>query len=317
MSFEQAYEEWKIYATRRHKKQCFETLNQNFNKHVLPYFKDTDILKLTIKDVINWQNNITDLNYSNNYNKNLFSCFKSFLDYCVLNEYISINYLDVIGSFKKKYEPKTHDIYNYFEYMSFRKGLTDLVYKYFFDILFFYGLRSGEAMALRFSDLHGRQLHVGATMHRRGKREIDNPKTPKSNRTILLNFTMLFKLFVLKCVYMKKYGSDLDFFIFGGKTPLSPTTIKRHKHKACINRGIREITTHEFRHSCATRLIKKGMPMDKVSKLLGHSSIAITMDIYVHNEKRDWLSLLSKLDFFQTLNQNFKKILTSIITHFV
>lgn len=164
MSFEQAYEKWKIYATRRHKKQCFETLNQNFNKHVLPYFENTDILK---------------------------------------------------------------------------------------------------------------------------------------------------------CAYIKKYGSDLDFFIFGGKTPLSPTTIKRHKHKACTNRGIREITTHEFRHSCATRLIKKGMSMDKVSKLLGHSSIAITMDIYVHNEKRDWLSLLSKLDFFQTLNQNFKKILTSIITHFV
>lgn len=319
MNFNEVYLEWKIYAAKRHKKQCFETLNQNFNKHVLPYFKDIDIYDLKIKDVINWQNIITDLNYSNNYNKNLYCCFKSFLDYCVLNNYVSINYLDIIGSFKKKFEPKIYDIYNYFEFNSFRKGIDSIVYKYFFDLLFYYGLRSGEAMALKFSDLKGNLLHVGSSIHRRGNREIDSPKTTNSDRYLHLNIIMIFKLFVLKCFYVKKYGSsDYDYFVFGGKSPLSPTSINRHKHNACINRNIREITVHEFRHSCATRLFNLGYSVNRVSKLLGHSSISITMDIYVHcKEKRDLFSLLSKSDFFQTLNQNFKKILSSIITRFV
>ena len=38
--------------------------------------------------------------------------------------------------------------------------------------------------------------------------------------------------------------------------------------------------------------------IDKVSKYLGHSSVAITLDVYVHNEKREWRSLSSKIDFF-------------------
>lgn len=39
MRFEDAYEDFKIYASKRHKKQGFETLSRNFNLHILPYFK--------------------------------------------------------------------------------------------------------------------------------------------------------------------------------------------------------------------------------------------------------------------------------------
>ncbi len=57
--------------------------------------------------------------------------------------------------------------------------------------------------------------------------------------------------------------------------------------------------------------------IDKVSKYLGHSSVAITLDVYVHNKKREWRSLSSKIDFLNTITQNFKKIIQSIITHFI
>lgn len=316
MGFIEAYEEWKIYASRRHKKQCLDTLTQNFNKHVLPYFIEKDIQDLTIQDVIFWQNSIIDMNYSNNYNKNLYCCFNSFLDYCVLNSYINSNYLKIVGSFKKKFEHKEYNIYNYFEFKKFRKGLNNIVYRYFFDFLFFYGTRSGEAMALKFSDLSNKRLYVGSSMRRRGKREIDSPKTSNSERILYLKPIMRFKLFILKCYYIKIYGdSGYDYFIFGGKTPLSPTSIKRHKHNACINRNMREITTHEFRHSFATRMIKLHVPVYKVSRMLGHSSIAITMDIYVHNKKRE--ININSINSSNTLTQNFNKALQSIITHFV
>lgn len=317
MSFIEAYKEWEIYASSRHKKQGFETLRQNFKKNVLSYFKGVNIQNISVKEVIAWQNNIYEKGFSNNYNKNIYSAFNSFLNYCVLNSYIETNYLSVVGTFNKKVEYKYYKIYNYFEFKKFRKGVKDRIYRYFFDLLYFYGLRSGEAMALKFTDLQGKKLHVGHSIQRCGKREIDSPKTANSNRILNLDIIMRFKLFILKCFYVKNFGESFDYFIFGGAKPLSATTIKRKKHEACVNRRIKEIKIHEFRHSCATRWIRKKIPMERVSKMLGHSSIAITMDIYVHNEKKEVFSLFPKIDFFETLRQNFKKILQSIITQIV
>jgi len=319
MSFREAYEEYKIYAQKRHKKQCFETITQNFNKHVLSYFENMNLENLNVKNIIAWQNNIIEKDFKNNYNKNIYNAFHSFLDFCVLNSYIQTNFLDVIGTFPKKLEFNEYDTYTLLDYFKFRKGMyKNRIYRYFFDFLYFYGSRSGEAMALKFKDLKNNQLYLGHSIHRRGNREIDTPKTKNSYRTLKIKSVMLFEFFILKCYYSKMYGefSD-DYFIFGGKNPLSPTSIKRHKHYACVNRSIREIKTHEFRHSYATRMIRKGVPIEKVSKSLGHSSISITLDIYVHHEKKEKISLFLKYNFFKTITQNFKKLLQSIITPLV
>lgn len=317
MLFENAYNEWKIYVARRHKKQGLDTLIQNFNKHILPYFKNKYIENLTIQDFISWQNSIIDFNFSNNYNRNIYQSFNSFVKYCLLNSYLKVNYLLQIGSFNKKIEFKEYNIYTKKDFKKFRKGLTNIIYKYFFDLLFYYGLRSGEAMALKLSNLRGKNLFIGSSMVRRGNREILSAKTKNSNRFLKLSFIMRFKLLVLKCMYVKKYCDEgYDYFIFGGKKPLSPTSITRYKHNACKKMNIFEITTHEFRHSYATREIKKGLSVDILSKRLGHSSVSITYDIYVHQEKRT-LKVLSSNDFFNTLIQNLKKILLFIITRFI
>ena len=309
MSFEQAYEEFKIYAKSRHKKQYFDTITQNFKLYVLPYFLNKNLEDLSVKDIVSWQDFILKHNFSNNYNKNLYCAFNSFLKYCVLNCYVSTNYLSLVGSFKKKIECKEHCTYSYIEYKLFRKGIKNIVYKFFFDFLFFYGARSGEAMALKFSDLNNSFVHLGTSIQRGGKRLLDSPKTIKSNRYIKINFIMKFRIFILRCYYIKIYGVfSNDYFIFGGQKPLSPTSIKRYKHAACVNRGLKEITIHEFRHSCATRIF---------IKLLGHSSISITLDIYTHVEKKKVKTFFPQLDFFNTITQNFKKILQYIITRIV
>lgn len=318
MLFEDVFEEYKIYASKRHKKQCFDTITQIFKKYILSYFKGREVSSLTIQDIISWEDYIYSKNFSNNYNKNIYCSFNSFMKYCVLCSYISSNLLSVVGCFKKKFEIHDYDVYNLYEFKRFRHGLKNRVYRYFFDFLYSYGTRSGEAMALKFSDLRGKHLHIGSSIQRRGKRAIDTPKTPNFNRFLTLDIVMRLKMFILKCYYIKKYGdSNYDYFIFGGKSPLSPTSIKRYKHSACAKTGIREITVHEFRHSYATRMIKKGVPVEKVSRLLGHSSVSITLDVYVHHEKREASSLSSKFDFLNTITQSFKKILQFIITRYI
>jgi integrase len=46
--------------------------------------------------------------------------------------------------------------------------------------------------------------------------------------------------------------------------------------------GLTEIRFHDLRHTCATLLLTKKVNSKIVSEMLGHSSIAITLDTYSH-----------------------------------
>ena len=315
MTFDKVYEEFLFYATRRHKKQYLDTIEHIFKKHILPYFKNVDINLLVCDDYLKWQDFILNYNYRNNYNSNIYHTFNSFLKFCSL-KYNITNYLAIIGPFPHKTEILNYNVYSIKEYKKFRKGLKNIIYRYFYDLLFYYGLRSGEAMALNFSDIKGNYLHISKNISRRGEREITSVKSDKSNRILKLDFKMKFKFLILKAYYFKKYGSSIDYFVFGGIKPLSPTSCNRYKHNACIEVGIFEIKNHEFRHSYATRMCKK-KDIKEVSSSLGHSSISITYDIYVHKEKRQFNNCQSYNNFLKTFAEPFKNLLLSIITHFV
>lgn len=42
------------------------------------------------------------------------------------------------------------------------------------------------------------------------------------------------------------------------------------------------MTLHSLRHTCGTILLRKGVPIEVISKILGHSKISITYNIYIH-----------------------------------
>ena len=46
--------------------------------------------------------------------------------------------------------------------------------------------------------------------------------------------------------------------------------------------GFRAIRFHDLRHTCASLMLKAGVPLKVVSSILGHSSITITADLYTH-----------------------------------
>lgn len=289
MSFEKAYENFKIYASSRHKKQGFDTIRQNFELHILPYFKNKQLSELKKIDIINWQTKILQKNFSNNFNRSLYYNFSSFMQYCVYCSYLDNNLVLQVEKFKKKYEIKKHRVYTLFQFLKFRFCIKDNIIRNYFTFMYFYGTRPSESMALRFSDLEPRYkyIHINHSIHRHGKREIDTPKNQSSIRTLKLGFFIRFKIWQLKRFYSKKYGNGIDYFIFGGTSPLSPTTIDRRKKLACNKAHLFEITQHEFRHSYATRMIHKKVPIDKVSRDLGHSTVSMTVDVYLHPIKKN------------------------------
>ncbi len=322
MSFREAYEEYFKFVMKRQKKQSFETLLNDFNSRIIPYFeKENDVtIEITEDKIKKWYQEIESHNFSNRYNQKLFYTFKTFLNY-LIPKYLECNYLDEMGNFRKHYELDKHDFYTLKEFNQFISGFDkdDIVYKRFFEFMFFVGTRPSEAMALKFSDLQGNYIKIDKTIHRHGKREFDTPKTYSSVRKILLDKKMVKELLELKLLYEKKYGVTQDYFIFGGLKPLSPTSIDRYKLKACKNACIRPITQHQFRHSHATLLIHKGIVINEVSRRLGHSKVSTTLNIYTHTnfeqEKIVQCTINSlRFNFFDTLLNDFKKII-SILKH--
>lgn len=286
MSFQEAYEEFKIYAEKRHKKQGFITIVQDFNNHILPYFKGINIKDLTKLDVIDWQNKIIDKNFSNKYNAKLYYVFNSFIKYCLLVSLLSENFVKQVGPFPKKIENKQHIVYNIFQFCWFRFHLKDFVVKQYFTFMYCYGSRPSETMALRFIDVKRLRVRIINNLQRKGKREFDTPKNKSSVRCLNISLLCRFRIWLLKRYYLKKHHAfSNDYFIFGGQKPLAPTSVDRLKKQAYNKAKLPPITQHEFRHSYATRKIHHKVPIDKVSRSMGHSKVSTTVDVYLHQEK--------------------------------
>lgn len=320
MNFEEVYNLWKIYAAKQHKKESFGSLTRDFNCKILPYFKDMDIYDLTEKDILRWKDNLMSYGYSKKYLSKIYYVFCIFLDYCCLYHDLEKNYVRQVGNFKLPPKKKNSDYYTLKEFDLFISCFDNLIYKSFFTLMFFTGTRPSEAMALKFTDIKSNYLSINKSIERRGQRNLCTTKNVYSVREVVLCKRVLKCVDELKKYYTIKYGEfSNDYFIFGGTKPLSGTSIDRYKLNACKLANIRPITQHQFRHSYATYLISNGIPINTVSKLLGHSSVDTTARVYIHQdltqEKRVLATLNSKSFSFVSLTRDLKRKI-SILKHF-
>lgn len=276
MLFEEAYNEFLLYVGLRHKKQGSYNISRELKNRILPYFNNFDDLVSKSK-LLDWQNNILSLNFSNSYNKRLLYVFNLFLDFLVSIDCIDCNVLKSIGSFPKKIEKKKFDFYNIDEFNLFINNVDDIVYNVYFKTLFYAGLRPSEAMALNFNDIHKYYIDINKSINRHGNRDIDTPKNQSSIRKVKI------PKFLYKDI-MSLFNGNRELFVFGGVRPLAPTTIDRIKLNACNRANIRVITQHQFRHSHANYLLSKNIPINLISARLGHSSIDTTCKVYLHQD---------------------------------
>lgn len=154
------------------------------------------------------------------------------------------------------------------------------------------GVRIGEAGALQWNDVDFKNnlIHIKHTLIYRkenGKYHytLQSPKTKTSNRYIPLTQKSLqaLKNQQKKC---KEKNSSLVFFT-KNMTPIFRSNIITRIQKEIIginNEGVKfeKITPHTFRHTFATRAIENGMNPKVLQKILGHSTLQMTMDLYCH-----------------------------------
>jgi integrase len=159
------------------------------------------------------------------------------------------------------------------------------------------GLRKGEALALRWDtnvvNLDEGWLKVRSTLGRVDKALIPSePKTERSRRTVPLSPAVVAMLRKHKAAQAAEKlraanqwrDSGLVFTNeFGG--PVDPRNLLRVIETAAKAAGVEHIGVHTLRHSAAVGWLESGVHIKAVADLLGHSSIAITGDIYGHTSE--------------------------------
>jgi integrase len=155
------------------------------------------------------------------------------------------------------------------------------------------GLRRGELLGLRWDDVDlkrgtlrvGRALvreggrhTLGETKARRGRRQIN--LTPRTVNALKAHRKKQLEEKIKLAGLYRDHGL---VFASGVGTPVNPENLVKRSFKPLLKHaGLPKIRFHDLRHTCATLLLGRGVHPKFVQELLGHATIAMTLDTYSH-----------------------------------
>jgi integrase len=157
------------------------------------------------------------------------------------------------------------------------------------------GMRRGALLGLKWSDvdLENASVSIRRTLTRtdNGKRlALGEPKTKKSRRTVRLTpraVEALRRHLTRQMEDMERLGDLYEdqglAFTTGTGGPINPSNLRQRSLAPLLKKaGLPHIRFHDLRHTCATLLLSKNTHPKFVQELLGHATIAITLDTYSH-----------------------------------
>lgn len=143
--------------------------------------------------------------------------------------------------------------------------------------LLYTGLRKGEALAIQGKDinLREREIYVRKSVYYENRKpKIKAPKTEKGVRVVPILDPLIGKL-------PRRLGRDEFLFSADGLTPYGEGEYEMLWKHYARETGIR-CTAHQLRHSYAIILLDSGLDLKDRQDLLGHTTAAMTNDVYTH-----------------------------------
>jgi integrase len=158
-------------------------------------------------------------------------------------------------------------------------------------------MRQGELKGLQWNSIDWQNMTVTVRHSRCDRaRDIVAPKNNRIRHIPLVQET--YRLLV-----RKRREAGYVFTDVRGR-PFNHGQLSSELEKVCKKAGIRRITWHILRHTFATHLAMKGVPLHVVQTLLGHSTITMTMR-YAHVAPSALRSAIEVLNSRQSADRNF------------
>jgi integrase/recombinase XerD len=260
------------------KRYSKSTIN-NYTSHVthfLNYFRSDNPEDLTNEDVNKYVNDyIIRGQRSASFQNVAISALKKFFD-IVQNVYIDIDEFE-----RPKEGRKLPSVLNQKEVQRLIESVTNIKHKLILSLIYSSGLRLGESVNIKLSDIDTRRKLLC----------IRQAKGNKDRYSILAK-----NIFPLLKLYLNTYNPKVWLFENEKGEKYSTASVqklfKKAKEKAKIKKygGV-----HSLRHSFATHLLDKGTDLRYIQELLGHRS-SKTTEIYTHVTKKDIGKIISPLD---------------------
>ncbi len=170
-------------------------------------------------------------------------------------------------------------------------------------IAFYTGMRIGEICALTWEDV---SLTEGVIYIRRNLQRVKTGAgdVGKSSTEILVQApktSASFRIIPIPPVLaplLKKYRREDGEYIIKGKKKawVEPRTLQYRFARILESCGIEGFHFHMLRHAFATRCMDKGFDAKSLSEILGHSSVQVTLNLYVHSSLQHKKELMEKFD---------------------
>ena len=159
-------------------------------------------------------------------------------------------------------------------------------------VLILTGARYGEVMALKWNDINFKKMTIrideAVNEIKKSKSktgmcwQFDSVKSTDSYRTIAMQKDLAEILLKIKEKNNEEINTyNLIFYTEDGN-PWLHGNFTKFKKEALKKVGLKEIRTHDFRHSHASLLVESGVSFASVKKHMGHANISTTLAVYTH-----------------------------------
>lgn len=305
-TFEELAQLWLENYKTTVKPSTFENVKSKVETMTEEHFKELKLKKITVAYC---QKVVIELSKTYVLYNHYLSVINRIFKYAVLMDILDSNPFDKVIKPKSRQTQRKGNFLTKEELKEFLKLAKTATLSYFFPLVHlmsYTGLRQGEALALKWSDIdfENKKITVNKTAARiKEKQTLQTPKTKNSKRVISIDPTTLSILKSWKKdqikIYFKngKHFEGDDNFIFTNQRaewvhihnfiPYFKRFVTDHK--------LKPITPHGLRHTHASLLFSAGVEPKNISDRLGHSTVQITLDLYTHITEEQRTDTVEKL----------------------
>ena len=242
---------------------------------------EKQITDIDENDLINFQNYLKE-NFSNNTACRMYYILINIFELAKKIKLINFNIAKAVKSLKLNRTYKIKNIVTEEKFYNMLKYIEKINERIYLELIFTTGLRSSEVRALKWEDIDFKNstlsVNKSVQCQKIGEYEICDVKTKSSNRIIMIDRITLSLLQKLK----DESISGKDFIFNKNGFPMTINFCRYSIKRACEKANIQVISIHNLRHSHATNMLTKNVPIAVISRRLGHAHTGITENIYIH-----------------------------------